>query len=207
MNRRKSNISAWYLTGLTALLLAGCVMLSIPAAFARYREETTQDVALQVRNPARVYLWAGSDPAADYFPGTGSWYLRDGVPELSFMVTNTKDAQDIPKATQEYRVRLIASLGAWDGASEIKIRLTTLSEEHTDIYYAQAKPIRKDTPLYQQFGEGWYFTFLDEDGEEIRWTLEGGSRSTISMQLALEVAQITDTSLMQLQVIGEMTDD
>lgn len=72
--------------------------------------------------------------------------------------------------------------------------------ENFDIYEAQAVYITKGSPMYTTFGEGWVFHFIDEEGEELRWTLEGGELSYIEMHLTMESSITVDTSLLQLQI-------
>lgn len=207
MTRRKSNISAWCLLALAAVLTAGCLAVSVGTAFARYREEVNGDVGLRVREPAQVYLWSGNDPTAEYTSGVGSWTDNNGTQELNFMVTNVGRDGEIPDADQEFYLRMVASLGAWDGESQPTVRLTWTQNEKSESVEATLTRIQKDTPLYEEYGEGWLVTFTDKKQKELLWSLKGDKRSTVSMQLALENGQPVDTSLFMLQVVGNMTAD
>lgn len=201
MNRKMSN--SWCLLGLTALLLTACVLLATGTAFARYKESFTADVTLQPQLPSKVLLWAGSDPQTDYVPGAGSWSVVDGQQTMAFLVTNTGTDGQIPAMDQSFRLRLAAGMGAWDGKTALALRLTVTEKDVTHIYYATIHPIEADTPLHREFGDGWYFTFLDDKGKELSFSLEGGARSTIPLELALENAAFTDPALVKLQVIGQ----
>ena len=201
MNRNKTNICL--LLGLTALLLTAAVLLATGAAFARYREETSADVTLQTQKPGKVLLWAGTNPDLAYAPGAAAWETVDGEDLLNFMVTNA-DTDGVPTAyDQRFRLRMVAGLGFWDGSSELRIRLTVTEGEVSTLYYATAKPIEKNTVLHREYGDGWYFTFLDNKNRELYFTLDGGVRSTIPMQLTLEAVSPTDVSLLKLQVVGQ----
>lgn len=68
---------------------------------------------------------------------------------------------------------------------------------------AKAISIKEGSPLYNTMGEGWVFVFADEQGEELVWTLEGGKQSFIPFTIQAAGMNITETSLMQLQIIGE----
>lgn len=205
MTGRKPNISAWCLTALAAILAVGCLGLGIGTAYARYREASDGTLGVEAKKPAQVYLWAGTDPEGVYTPGTGVWVENEGNLELSFMVTNTQSEDRVPEDTQQFRVRLIGSLLAWEENSEGLLRLTYTHGEETETLEAQVQRILPDTPLHSQFGDGWIFTFPDENGEELCWTLEGGERSTVAMQLVLENGNVSTTSLLKLQVLGDMT--
>ena len=64
-------------------------------------------------------------------------------------------------------------------------------------------PINPESPLYDIFGDGWVFSFRNEDGTERSWTLEGGKESVLEMTLTLEGAALTDPSLLQLQITAD----
>lgn len=207
MTRRKSNISAWCVLALSVVLTVGCLAVSVGTAFARYREDVNGEVSLRVREPAQVYLWSGSDPSSEYTSGVGSWVENNGDRELNFMVTNVGSNGQIPDATQEFYLRMVASLGAWDGQSQLTVRLTWTREETSESVEATITRIEPDTPLYKNFGEGWLFTFRDKKDRELLWELEGDTRSTISMQLTMENGEPVDSSLFLLQVTGNMATD
>lgn len=201
MKQKKTHISL--LLGIAALLMAASVILATGTAFARYRENQNADVVLNAQKPGKVLLWAGNNPETDYVPGEGVWESVDGEQVLNFMVTNTGSDGVSAAYDQSFRVRLVASLGAWDGASDFKVRLTITEQELSHIYYATVKPIKKDTALYREFGEGWYFTFLDNKDRELYFDLAGQERSTIQMQLTMENPAPTDPSLLKLQIVGQ----
>ena len=76
------------------------------------------------------------------------------------------------------------------------------TEPQFDEIRGKATRILKDSPMFSVFGEGWVFTFPDEDGKEMTWLLEGGSLSTISCQILIDGIELTDPSLLQLTVTG-----
>lgn len=203
MTGRKPHISAWCLIALAVLLTVGCLAVGVGTAYARYREEVDGDMGIQAKNTAKVYLWAGNDPEAEYVPGAGAWVEKEGNLELAFLVTNTDSTRKFPSGDQQFRLRLVGSPGAWVEDGENLLRLTYTVGETTETLQAQVTRILPDTPLYTQFGDGWLFTFPDETGAETRWTLEGGIRSTAAMQLVLENPQQTETSLLKLQLLGD----
>lgn len=207
MTGRKPNISAWRLTALTAIVLVGCLLLTVGAAFARYREEVGGETGIQIKKPAQVYLWSGTDPEAEFVPGAAVWTEREGNQELMFLVTNTDDSDEIPAYSQEFRLRLVGSLDMWSEDTQAVLRLTYNQGEEAETIIATVRPIEKDTKLYAEYGEGWLFTFENNKEQELRWKLDGGKRSTMAMQLVLENSTLADPGLLTVQVLGEMTQD
>lgn len=209
--KRKPNISQWYLLGLAAILVVGCLTVAVGTTFARYRDEITQLVSFQVRQFNKVYL--GSLEYSAY-SGRGGTFVRSdetywqeygGDLMLNFAVGNGTSEEDFADADQKVQIRLIGSLGAWYPSGDMKLTLTVpLQSDPTQSETLEATVIRisEESPLYETFGDGWMFCFLDEIGRERSWTLEGGKLSFISMDLIYENADLVDTSLLQLQVNG-----
>lgn len=207
MTGRKTNISAWRLTALAAIVLAGCLLLTVGMAFARYREEAAGETGIRIKKPAQVYLWSGSDPEAEYVPGAAVWTEREGNQEMMFLVTNTDDSDEIPAYSQEFRLRLIGSLDMWSEDTQAVLRLTYNQGEQAETVIATARPISKDTKLYAEYGEGWLFTFENNNEQELTWKLDGKKRSTMVMQLVLENSALEDPGLLTVQVLGDMVQD
>lgn len=209
--KRKPNITQWYLLGLAAILVVGCLTMAAGTTFARYRDEIVKIIPFQVRQPNEVYLgtleysaYSGRDGMFVQSKET-RWQEFDGDLMLSFAVGNGKDEEEFAAADQKIQVRLIGSIGAWypNGPMKMLLKVPKASEPE-GFQVLEATPIRisQESPLYETFGDGWLFCFLDEAGREYSWTLEGGKLSYITMDLTFENADLVDTSLLQLQVNG-----
>ena len=70
-------------------------------------------------------------------------------------------------------------------------------------YTAAARPVDVDSPVHTSFGEGWVYCFLDAEGNELRWLLEGDALSAKQMQLTVTTREGLDTSLLRLWVTSE----
>ena len=77
------------------------------------------------------------------------------------------------------------------------------TEPPYDEYTATVSRITEGTSLYNNFGDGWVFRFVDENGRELTWELAGGQFSCITLDLILEGADPAVTTLLQLQIIGD----
>lgn len=211
MKKRKLNISL--ILGLTVVLLAACVVSSLGISYARYRLDKTAMTAITPREPEYVYLGTvareteGSE--GTFVPGTlGEWKSMDDRLELAFAVANGKDSENFAQSDQEFRVRLVGSMGVWDGEDTVDVILRVPaipSEQDPEMpleISGKAIRIQQDSLMYQEFGEGWVFCFYDAWGEEWRFDLKGGQWNRLELILSVNEVELTDLSLMQLQITG-----
>lgn len=220
MRRRKLNSTRWYLLGLAAVLTAGCFLLSVGTALARYRVDNEKKIQFAPKAPATVTL--GVMEAENFLPNAPiSWREETLPPEegetqsrqvytlhfvMSNYVENEKGEPGFAEENLTVRLRLVGSLDAWDESAGGTLVLTDgilLEEETPREITATVTAIPEDTPLYHAFGVGWVFQFLDEEGQELTWELKGGVLSCQEISLTLDASAITGTSLLQLQVSGE----
>lgn len=228
MNQRKPNISRWYALGLAVVLVMGCLVMSVGVTWARYRTETNQSIFYQARKPLTVYLGkmeAADDGGTVFNPAAQqSWEMMDGSLQLDFAVANGTSLESFETDDQRFHIRMLGSLGAWSGDETAAIHLVVPSqtetaedtneeanEETTEETQSSPEPsllkattvrIEPNTQLWNTFGDGWVFCFLDPGtGEELVWTLEGGALSCLDLAIAIEGGTLTDTSLLQLQIL------
>lgn len=216
MIQRKQNISRWYLLGLTVILIAGALLISVGTTLARYRVDQEKNIQFTPRTPAAVAL--GTMTGEDFTPnGTIAWVkqaVEDGtqtktVYTLDFAVSNYLVEDEAPGYDDEdlvVRVRMIGTLNAWDpsvGGTVVLKDGVVLDDGSERTFTATVTEIPEDTPLYHAFGVGWIFQFLDADGKEMEWTLKGGELSCVALNITMDASALTDTSLLQLQISGE----
>lgn len=197
MKRRKFHISPLLLLGLAALLTVGCLMAAVGISFARYRTDVKAGIHFRPDKTAQICLGYVAEDGS-FLAQQSSWVTVDETLRLSFAVSNGSSASAFSAVDQQTGVRLIASLGAWQANGAEAMTLTVGNQ----VYTATAQRITEGSALYAQFGDGWVFRFLDAEGREPSWTLPGGSFSCTEMLLQVSAAAISDTSLLQLQVIG-----
>ena len=212
MNQRKPNISRWYALGLAAVIVAGCLILSIGTTFARYRSDTEEAIIFEPRVPISVTVSKLTESAALDTKSEIAWEKQtDGSMLLNFAVSNaiidaaggtTYQEEDI-----RVRVRLIGTLAAWSEEQTGKVILTDgtmTKDKELKEFTADIMRIPENTSLYYSFGDGWVFRFLDGEGEELTWILEGGALSCVEMNITMDASAFSGTSLLQLQIIGEV---
>lgn len=232
MNRRKMNISLCSL-GLALLLTVAALVSAAGTTLARYRAEATEPITFTARPAGQIRLGqlvTGEDGGVAFVPDAqGAWEPEDGRYRLTFAVSNLITGETFAADDQQVYLRLVGTPGIWDGAETVKITLlmpaaaateaetqtpentetaedpeeSTAPEANYDAFQAVATRIGVDSPLYNTFGDGWVFSFLNEDGMERSWTLEGGTLSVLEMTLTLEGTALTDPSLLQLQITGD----
>ena len=211
MKQQKPNMTQWYLLGLAMLLSLGGLISAVGIGYARYRTESQASIYFAAKAPAPVWLGSLTEPAEDgtvsfVATGAGSWVTEENQSKLKFAVANGTSAADFANEDLRVRVRLIGSLGLWNGEAPLNMRLSVPENEDStkvEEILATAERILPESPLYDTFGDGWTFTFRDAAGKELSWILEGGDLSFIEMVLTQEGAGFIDTSLIQLQVSAE----
>lgn len=213
MKHRKVNM--FRLLGLSAILLLACVVTLVGVSYARYQVDTSETFALTPREPENIHLGIlereTEDAEGTFVPNAqGIWELEDDddTLQLAFAVSNGTDSETFAESDQEFRVRLVASMGAWDGADTAKVVLRIPSipseadpEKPLEIP-GEAKRIREGSILYDTFGEGWVFSFYDPWNEEWRFDLNGGEWNSLELVLIVDEVGLADPTLLQLQITG-----
>lgn len=198
MKQSKSILSG---TTRLLLLLLACVFLMVGAAWARYQIKNSQTFRYELKDYSFIYLWHSYDEATGTFQSQQStWQTEGDQKTLDFCVSNGTPA-NYAQADQRVNIRLLVGVGVWGGAEAMDVRLTLLGTEES--FQGNAQPIIKNSPVYSTFGEGWVITFCDENGEEVGWTLEGEQLSYLEAQIEVQNVELQNTTLMQLQVIGD----
>ena len=212
MSRRKLNMFPWS-AGLAAVLIVLGLMGAVGVSYARYQVNRSESIFYTPRQPEQIYLGQMIDQdngKAVFDPQkVGSWETVEGKSQLTFAVANGTSGKSYTQQDQQVQIRLVGSLGIWDGEKTVNVLLRVPREAKPDETEPQFDEIRgkatrilKDSPMFSVFGEGWVFTFPDEDGKEMTWLLEGGSLPTISCQILIDGIELTDPSLLQLTVTG-----
>ena len=211
MNQRKLNM--FRILGLTLILLIGSVAALTGVAFARYRVDRTEQTELTPRTPEYIHLGTLEKETEDAEPVfqagiQNTWELKDGRYQLSFAVANGTDAETFAESDQEFRVRLIGTMGVWDGEDTVDVILQVPSipseedpEKPLEIP-ATATRIQPGSILYEEFGEGWVFSFYDPWKDEWKFDLPGEELNALELVLIVNEADLTDPSLLQLQITG-----
>lgn len=197
MNRGKVNISPWLLQGFAAMLVVICLTVAVGISFARYNAGKDADLHFEVGRNASVFLGRLDEKTGNFIREESAWERKDGGQQLHFAVSNGTSATDHVAADQQICLRVIGSPGVWKENSNAKLTLTVDGMKYTAV----VSRIVRGSALYAAFGDGWAFSFRNDQGNELTWKLDGGELTCLEMTLSIEGAQILDTGLLQLQVI------
>jgi len=221
MNQRKPNMKNWYSLGLAVLLCVSLLVIATGTAFARYRGERKETITFTPRVPDQIYIGSVSIVTNEnnvdgdittsemevFSPTTQlNWEQKDGKTQLKFSVGNGLSDLDCSDKDQAIRLRMIGSLGIWNGTQVPTLRLELPAAEEggqETVITATASPIGENTLLHMEYGAGWVYTFLDEFGEELCWELAGEELSYISFTVTVEGDITESLALLQPQVISE----
>lgn len=198
MRQIKSKRISLYLMTIATLLALACLMLSVGAVYARYKDQTSADPAYQAQEPLDIYLWSGMDESGEFISGESEWKTENGQKTLEFYVSNSGSAA----AEEQYiSVSLLASLGVQIDES-VQFQLYLKWGEEKKVVYGNPQRILPASPLYETVGDGWIIRFQDENGREMTWPLAGGELSYIYARLTVSGMEVYDTSMLKLQVSG-----
>lgn len=227
MERRKVNKSPLIRLGLIAVLMLGCLVTAIGPAQARYKVSDRATAELGIRPLEQIYLGqmvkASADSEEEVFDETrkGVWQMVDGRVQLEFVVANgvieqRKDpktgemysAEVFAQEDQRALIQLVGDLSVWDGKQKFSVELiapSRVKRGETEVYTAVPQRIDPDSPLYKTFGDGWIFTFVDKDGQELTWLLEGGKLSAVEYVVVLDGISTDQVGHLMLKVTGDYT--
>ena len=196
----KQNISKLYITGLIALLVVGCLIVSVGGTWARFRMDYTGNTTFKADVPASVVLGVWDDET-EVFTSDNElvWTEIDGKFKLDFAISNNSSYDD-----QIVKVRMMANLNVWDEDNNVKD--IVISDGTEEKYTMHPERIGENTSVYYTFGDGWIFTFFDEEGKEAQWLLEGGKLSVKDLDVIINSDVLTDIGLVQLQIVTDFTD-
>lgn len=177
---------------MTALLLVGCLCLLISAAWARYRYKQMTDIAFAPKTASQVYLF-GAESKGSFTPLPEDLTDTANGQSLQFLLSNGENKETFAGEDQYVFVRLYGSLSLGDGEN-LSATLTVDGKQ----YHAVARQLDAGSAICKTFGEGWVYCFVDQNGEELQWLLEGGTLSTIEMSLLVDAQTGLDSSLFRL---------
>jgi len=166
---------------LVMLCAMSVLVLAVGISFARFRENWTETIPFQPEEPENLVLHQDSQ-----------WLQEENTRQITFSLENT--GADRAGGT----IYGLVSEGI-ENSGKLSISLIREGLRYT----AQAQPIVEGSALHKSFGNGWTYRFLDDEGQEIVWTLQSAQR--LGFQLVVENSgEITYHSLIRL--VAEKTE-
>ena len=177
---------------MTVLLLLACLCLLASAAWARYRYQQSTDMLFAPKTASQVYLY-GAEENGIFTPIPTDFTDTAGGQTLQFLVSNGETKDVFAEKDQYVTVRLYTSLSLGKGEN-LSAVLTVDGKQYTAV----VRRLDAGSPICETFGEGWEYCFVDAEGSELQWILEGEKLSTIEMSLVVDADTGLDSSLFRL---------
>lgn len=208
MDRQKNSLLR-HLLCLALLLCMAALVIATGTAYARYRTDAKAELLFEIRKPAELVIGTviNVDGNEEFNPeGIQEWKIEGNTATLEIAVSNGSSGNSVKD--QEIRFRLIGGLGlsVGEGTAEVTLKITEDGSEK--IFYAEAEKILENTALHFEHGDGWVFTFFDENGKEFSRILEGGKSSYIKMSIIVDTTEIDKENplLIEPQFVAETID-
>ena len=209
MDRQKNSLLR-HLLCLALLLCMAALVIATGTTYARYRTDAEAEILFEVKTPSQIVIGTvltdaegneGFDPS-----GIPGWKTEGNTATLEIAVSNGSSGNSVKD--QEIRFRLIGGLGfsVGEGTAEVTLKITEDGSEK--IFYAEAEKILENTALHFEHGDGWVFTFFEENGKEFSRILEGGKSSYIKMSIIVDTTEIDKENplLIEPQFVAETID-
>lgn len=209
MDRQKNSLLR-HLLCLALLLCMAALVIATGTTYARYRTDAEAEILFEVKTPSQIVIGTvltDAEGNEEFYPnGILGWKTEGNTATLEIAVSNGSSGNGVKD--QEIKLRLIGGLGlsVGEGTAEVTLKITEDGSEK--IFYAEAEKILENTALHFEHGDGWVFTFFDENGKEFSRILEGGKSSYIKMSIIVDTTEIDkDLHLMiEPQFIAETID-
>ena len=209
MDRQKNSLLR-HLLCLALLLCMAALVIATGTTYARYRTDAEAEILFEVKTPSQIIIGTvltDAEGNEEFDPsGILKWKTEGNTATLEIAVSNGSSGNGVKD--QEIKLRLIGGLGlsVGEGTAEVTLKITEDGSEK--IFYAEAEKILENTALHFEHGDGWVFTFFEENGKEFSRILEGGKSSYIKMSIIVDTTEIDkDLHLMiEPQFIAETID-
>ncbi len=208
MDRQKNSLLR-HLLCLALLLCMAALVIATGTTYARYRTDAEAEILFEVKTPSQIVIGTvltDAEGNEEFDPnGIPGWKTEGNTATLEIAVSNGSSGNGVKD--QEIRFRLIGGLGlsVGEGTAEVTLKITEDGSEK--IFYAEAEKILENTALHFEHGDGWVFTFFEENGKEFSRILEGGKSSYIKMSIIVDTTEIGQENLhLEPQFVAETID-
>ena len=209
MDRQKNSLLR-HLLCLALLLCMAALVIATGTTYARYRTDAEAEILFEVKTPSQIVIGTvltDAEGNEEFDPsGILKWKTEGNTATLEIAVSNGSSGNSVKD--QEIRFRLIGGLGlsVGEGTAEVTLKITEDGSEK--IFYSEAEKILENTALHFEHGDGWVFTFFDENGKEFSRILEGGKTSYIKMSIIVDTTEIGKEiqDLLEPQFVAETID-
>lgn len=191
-------------TALKRILIAAAITLltaaiAIGVSYARYRVRFSAASQLELQygfTADSIYLLAeGQDENGEYtgapvaedgaeiYSAPGDWTMLSNekdIYQMRMLLSNEKIIGSPSQYDQTGRIEVFVSAGATD-QNELIIQLKTDS----GTFLASGSEVEEGSSLYQAYGPGSVYRFVNSSGEPITWRLAGGVSTAIPIEITV----------------------
>ncbi len=199
MSSRKNGI----LLKILLLLLIACTVLAVGVTYGRYQSSIiSASFNVTAVSADSFSIFGGAlDPEkmTEAWPELDEgWSMNDLGAELRFFVSNGDSVESYSQRSRNYSIKIVSG-----SLEQLNVNLSYI-DENGNLMELPANPekINKGSQLYDSFGDGWVYTFLDTNEEEVEFVLEGEKFSY--RNFTLNVWGESDPSLLNVIVTGNI---
>ena len=223
MSNPKGNKTMWRLLGMVTLVCMILLILVTGTAEARYRAERNAEVGYQIEEPAQIYLGTLIEGTTEAVGGTAeapvmtfdpegipTWEKENGIYQMNLAVANGSSEDQYFEKDQQFRLRLIGTLGLGHEKVFPDIKLYVPSEEDPEKsqeFKMVLTRIKEGSALYHSVGDGWIIRFENEEKQEPWWSLEKGAFAYQSFTITMENVLADSDMLLRPQVEAKIVKD
>ena len=199
MSSRKNSL----LLKILLLLLIACIALAVGVTYGRYHSSIVTasfNVSSVSANTFGFYGGKLTEETinSEWSTISSGWTQNSDNATLDFFVVNGTSSESFSGRDQTYTVKLISGVSS----GPLSVSLSYVDEDGDSVVLA-ANPerISENSAMYDVYGDGWVYSFLDMNVEEISFLLEGGKLNYRNFKL--NVSGEVDPSMFSIYVTSD----
>ena len=197
MNNKKSRRRTALKITLSVLILLAAASVAVGAVYARYRARVSSAGQINMEygfSPDSIFLLADSkdengeftgrphaEGASERYSQPEGWNMvasDGGVYQVNMILSNEKQIGRPAAYSQNAYIEVFATAGV-SGSDDMIIQIETESGS----YIATGTDVSEGSSVYEAYGPGRLYRFVNNSGEPISWTLEGGRSVMIPLKI------------------------
>lgn len=204
MEQKKGNSSVWYFAALALLLCIAFFVISVSPAFARYRDEITNGVVFEVREPEHI-CFGNFDEEKNFVPFTEGedlkWEVSGNKATLTLTVANGTSGKDL--FSKDQKIKILLAAGPEFGERTVSLGFTEGETEKN--FSGRAAEIEEGSTFDKSYGAGFLFSFFENE-TEFFYILEGGKFSYLTFTITVDAEGLDGISFLQPHITAEVTE-
>ena len=199
MSSRKNSL----LLRILLLLLIACIVLAVGVTYGRYHSSiATASFKFSSVSANTLGFYGGTltneTINSEWSDISTGWTQNADNATLDFFVVNGTSSESFSGRDQTYTVKLISGVSS----DPLSVSLSYIDEDGDNVELA-ANPerISEGSAMHGIYGDGWVYSFLNMNVEEISFLLEGGKLNYRNFKL--NVSGVVDPSMFSIYVTSD----